>query len=131
MYIWSDGCSVQFRSRLTFVSLTHLHPDKDVEWNYSKDHHGKGPMSGIDRTIKNKVFQEVKSGRIVVDSPKDFAMHVSCLIQSIPTLYLPKNDIFEKPAGVKNAPYIKGTIDVHKVKRKRNYQGVIFLEFYR
>ena len=54
LYIW---CSVQFRSRFTFVWLTHLHPDKDIEWNYSKDHHGKGRISRIDGTIKNKVFK--------------------------------------------------------------------------
>ena len=131
IYVWSDGCSTQFRSRFTFVLLTHLHPDKSIEWNYNQAYHGKEPMNVIGGTIKNKVFQEVKSGRIVVDSPKDFAMDASCLIQSITTLYLPKNLIFEEPVRIENAPYIKDTLEIHKVKRKRNYQLVIFLKFYR
>ena len=76
------------------------------------------------------MFQEVQSGKIVVDSPKDFAMHADRLIQSITTLYLPKKDVFKEPARIETAPYIKGTLDFHKVKRKRNGQGVIFLEFY-
>ena len=65
------------------------------------------------------MFQELKSGRIVVDSPKKFAMDGSCLIQSITTLYLPKKDIFEEPADIENAPYIKGTLDVQKVKKEK------------
>ena len=116
-YIWSDGCSAQFRSSFTFVLLTthlhpdkdiewnyneahhgkgptDLHPDKDIEWNYSEAHHGKGPICGIGGTIKNKVFEQVKSVRIFEDSPKDFAVHASRLIQSITTLYLPKKNIF-------------------------------------
>ena len=56
-------------------------------------------------------------------------MHASRLIKSIITLYLLKKDIFEEPGGIENAPYTKDTLDVHKVKRKRNDQGIIFLEF--
>ena len=95
IYIWSDGCSTQFRSRFTFVLLTQLHPDKSIKSNYNQAHLGKGSMDVFGGPIKSKVFQEVKSGRIIVDSPKDFAMDASCLIQSITTLYLPKNLIFE------------------------------------
>ena len=124
IYIWSDGCSVQFRSRFTFVLLTYLHPDKDIEWNYNEAHHSKGSIDEIGGTIKNKVFQEV-------DSSKDFAIHASRLIQSITRFYLPKKEVFEEPVRIENAPYIKGALDVLKIKRKRNDQGVIFLEFYR
>ena len=63
IYIWSDGCSAQFRC-FTFVLPTHLHPDKDIEWNYNESHHGKGPIEGVDETIKNKVFQEGLSSGI-------------------------------------------------------------------
>ena len=70
---------------------------------------------GIGGTIKNKLFQKVKSGRIVADNQEDFALHAYNLIQSIATLYLPKKDIFEEPVGI----YIKGT-QLFKVKKKRN-----------
>ena len=131
IYIWSDGCSMQFCSCFTFVLLTHLHPDKDIEWNYNETHHGNGPVDKIGRTFKNKVFQKVRSGTKIVGSPKCFAMHTSCLIQSIMMLYLLKKHILEESAGIENASYIKGTRENHKVKRKRNNHGIIFLEFYR
>ena len=123
IFNWSDVYSAQFHSCLTCVLLTHLHPEKDIQWNYNEATHGKGP------TIKYKVIQHVKSGRIVIDSPKKFAMHASRLIKSIITLYLLKKDIFEETAAIENAPYTKDALDVHKVKRKRNDQGIIFLEF--
>ena len=98
-------------------------PGNNIQWNYNEVNHGKGP------TIKEKVVQQVKSGRIVVDSPKSFAMYASSIIKSIITLYLPKKDIFEEPPGIENAPYIKDTLDAHKVKRKKDHQGIIVLEF--
>ena len=122
---------MQFRSLFTFVLLIHLHPDKGIEWNYNEARHGKGPLDGIGGTIKNKVFQEVKSGSNVVDSTKDFILHASRLIQSITTLYLLEMDIFEEPVGIENVLYIKRTLDIHKVKKERNDQGINFLEFYR
>ena len=106
-----------------FGHQTHLHPDNNMEWNYNQASHRKGP------TIKKKILQEVKSGRIVIDNPKKVSIHPSRLIQSITMLYFPKKDIFKEPAGIENAPYIKDTLDVHKVKRKINDQGIIFLEF--
>ena len=58
-FVWSDGCASQFRSRYVFALLNHLHPDKNVKWNYNEAHHGKGPLDGIGGTIKNQVFREV------------------------------------------------------------------------
>ena len=58
-------------------------------------------------------------------------MHGSRLIQSITTLYLPEKDISEELARIENAPCIKGTVDVYKVKREKIDQGLILLEFYR
>ena len=97
---------------------------------YTQTHHGKGPVDKNSGTIKNKVFQKVKSGRIVIGSPIDFTMHTSYLIQSITMLYLPKKDLFNELASIENALYIKGTLDVHKVKKKRNDQGMFFSELY-
>ena len=124
-------CSAQFWSLFTFVLLSHLHSDKDIEWDYNEAHYGKGSMDGIGGAIKNKMFQEVKSGRIVVHCQKDFAMHANRVIQSFMRLYLPKKNIFEESTGIEDAPYIKRTLDVRKVKTKRNNQGTVFLEFYR
>lgn len=119
IFIWSYGCSAIFHSRFTFVLLTYLHPDNNIQWKYNEANHCKGPT----------IIQEVKSARIVIVSPKNVSMHPSRLIQSITMLYLPKKGIIKEPAGIENAPYIKDTLDVHKVKRKINDQGKTFLEF--
>ena len=46
LYIVSDGCASQFRSRYVFSLLKHIHPDITIEWHYNEAHHGKGPMMG-------------------------------------------------------------------------------------
>ncbi|XP_066916722.1 uncharacterized protein [Clytia hemisphaerica] len=120
VYLWSDGCSSKFRSRFTFALLPKLHPDKLIEWHYNEPSHGKGPMDGVGETIKNKVFREVKSLRIVVNSPRDFADHANRLCESVTTVYLPKSDFFEEPQEIGEAPYINGTLTIHKTIRKVN-----------
>ena len=47
VYIVSDGCASQFRSKFVFKLLTLIHPEIGLEWHYNKFHHGKGPMDGI------------------------------------------------------------------------------------
>ena len=64
-------------------------------------------------------------------SPEDFALHASKLVESVTTIYLPSKEILPEPASIANAPYIKGTLEVHRVVRRKNFQGVMYLEFYR
>ena len=52
LYIWSDGCASQFRSRFVFSFLSHFHLEKEIEWHSSGAHNGKGPMDGVGGTIK-------------------------------------------------------------------------------
>lgn len=127
--VWSDGCSSQFRSRFTFSLLVDLYPMKSIEWNYNEAHHGKGPMDGIGGTIKNQVYQNVKSGKIVIHTPKEFSDAAKSLIPSITTAYLPEDEIPSEPE--RESPPIPGTLQVHQVVRKKNSQGVWYLEFYR
>ena len=50
--LWSDGCFSQFRFKLVFPLLTHFYQNIALQWNYKKAHHGKGPMNGVEGTIK-------------------------------------------------------------------------------
>ena len=61
VYILSDGCALQFRSRYVFSLLTHIHPDITIEWHYNEVHHGKVLMVGIGGTVKNLVYCRVLS----------------------------------------------------------------------
>ena len=86
-------------------------------------------LNKLNRVIMRPIT--AKSGRIVVTSPEDFASHASKQVESVTTLYLPTKEILPEPATVSDAPYIKGTLDVHRIIRRKNIQGVMYLEFYR
>ena len=82
--------------------------------------HGKGPMDGVRGTIKNQVYKEVKSGRIVIDALQEFAMAAQT-VPAITIIYLPESEMLQEPNEIEN---------VHKVARKFNLQGVACIEFY-
>ena len=44
---------------------------------------------------------------------------------------MPKYEVFVEPTDVEHAPYINGTLEIHKVIRKKTQQGVNYLEFFR
>lgn len=73
----------QFRSHFVFKFLTTLDREVDLEWHYMEAHHGKGSMDGVGGTIKNQVFQEVKTGRLSVSTTKEFPDATQKLVPSI------------------------------------------------
>ena len=86
VYIVSDGCVSQFRSRFVFKLLTTMHPEMNLEWHYNEAHHGKGPMDGIGGAVKNAVFREVLSGAAKISSPKEFAEYMNHAMKYIPCI---------------------------------------------
>ena len=76
----------------------------DFEWHYNEDHHEKGLMDGLGGTIKNLVFRAVKSGKILVRDPEEFATAANDIVPSMRSLYMPIQDMLEEPAEVANAP---------------------------
>jgi len=72
LILWSDGCASQFRSRFVFKLLAHYRPELQIGWHYNEVHHGKGPMDGIGGTLKNVVYRQVKSDRVMINSVSDF-----------------------------------------------------------
>ena len=101
---WSDGMGAQLRSRFVFMLLTTIDQGTDVEWYYNEANHGKVPMDGIGRTIKNLVFRAVKSGKVSVRDPEEFAKAGNDIVLSVRSLYMPIEDLMEEPAEVANAP---------------------------
>ena len=129
--MWSDGCASQFRSKFVFALLTSFENEIDLEWHYNEAHHGKGPMDGVGGTIKRVVYGLVKSRKVIINSAEEFAIEASKAVPSIKSVYLSKDDEITEPSFVKNAPPIKGTLDIHYVKRKYNRENVCFMEFFR
>ena len=50
--------------------------NKSLYWYYSEGHHGNFPMDDEGETIKNLIFRKVKSGQIVVHTPKEFSTNL-------------------------------------------------------
>ena len=89
LYVWSDGMGAQFRSRFVFQILAcEIFQEKHLLWFYNERHHGKGPMDGVDGTVKNVIFRKVKSGKVVIYSPQEFAEAVNKFVPTIRAVYL-------------------------------------------
>ena len=77
IYIVSDSCASQFRSKFVFKLFTLIHPKIGLEWHCHEAHHGKESMDGIGGTVKNTVFRKVLSGEVVIGSPEEFAQYAN------------------------------------------------------
>ena len=115
---------------LFFYLVAETLPTKNISWNYNERHHGKGPMDGLGGTLKRKVFNAVKSGKVVVDDPEEFAMAAVNIVSGVHTIYLKESDLLMEPEEIKDAPSIKGTLNVHRFDRHTNKKGVRYLKYY-
>ena len=75
VFLFSDGCSAQYKSRLPFMHLTELAHDfaeLDIERHFFGSHHGKSLCDSCGGTVKNCVLNAVKNGRTVVQEASHF-----------------------------------------------------------
>ena len=86
-------------------------------------------MDGVGGTIKNQVYKELKSGRLVIDTPQEFAMAAQTLVPTITTIYLPESEMLQELNATENVPVVPETLQIHKVARKFNSQAVACIEF--
>ena len=115
--LWSDGMGTQFRSRFIFQLLAGtMFLNKSLCWFYNEGHHGKVPMDDVGGTIKNVIFRKVKSGQIVVHTPKEFSDAAMKFVPSIVTVYLPKSDEIVEPECINQAQPIPETLPIHKMQ---------------
>ena len=83
----------KFQSRFIFQPLAGtMFLNKSLCLFYSEGHRGKVPMDDVGGTIKNVICGKVKSGQIVVHTPKEFSDAAIKFVPSIITVYLPKSD---------------------------------------
>ena len=83
--------------------------DKSLCWFYNEGHHGKVPMDNVGGTNENVIFRKVKSGQIVVHTPKEFSDAAMKFVPSIIAVYLPKSDEI-----IHQAPSMPETLSIHK-----------------
>ena len=95
---------------------------------YNERHHGKCPMVGVGGTVKNMIFQHVKSKKCFINVVKDFAEYANKIINGISCLYLTENEIMAEPQDF--VTKIPGALKVHKVLRTYNEDNVCKMKFY-
>ena len=105
--------------------------NKSLCWYYCEGHHGKVPMDGEGETIKNVIFRKVKSGQIVVHTPKEFSDAAMKFVSSIITVYLPKSDKIVEFENIHQAPSIPETLLIQKFVRQINDRGDCSIEFFK
>ena len=103
----------------------------DLSWCYNELHHEKGPMDDVGGTIKQRVFRDVKSGKVSITNAEHFAAHADAILNGIKSLYMPIDEVLEEPEDIeKSSPRIDGTLEVHKIARSFSTDGVCKLEFF-
>ena len=119
--LWSDGMSTQYRSRFIFQLLAGtLFLNKSLCWFYNEGHHDKVSKDDVRGAIKNVIYRKLKSGQIVVHTPKEFSDSAMEFVISIITAYLPKFDEIVKPESIHQAPSIPQRFSIHKFVRQIN-----------
>ena len=74
-------------------------------------------MDGIGGTMKIVVFRHVKSGRIIVNSAKEFSEAANQFCPSITTLFQRSYAILSEPIDIEEAPIIPRTLKILNLKR--------------
>ena len=70
-------------------------------------------------------------GKSVTDTPKSFAEHPDKAVKGITSLYLPAEDVLIEPDDIEASPRIKGTFQIHIIKRFFDEQNVRYLQFFK
>ena len=85
--LWSDGMATQFQSRFIFQLLAEtMFLYKSLCCFYNEGHYDQALMDDVGGTIKNVIFHNVKSGQIVVHTPKEFSDAAMKFVPSIITV---------------------------------------------
>ena len=79
--LWSDGWASQL-----FQILANYCSNLIIRYYNNKAHHDKNSLDGIGGTIKNVVFRQVESGKVVINSPKEFCDAANRFVSSISML---------------------------------------------
>ena len=66
-------------------------------------------MGAVGGTVKNTIFQLVKSKKCVINGAKDFAEYAKKIINGISCLYSAKNKIMAETQDIKKSPKIPKT----------------------
>ena len=118
--VWSDGYSTQYHSCFMFRLLTEdIFDGVELTWNYNEKSHVKGPMDGVEGTVKNIIFGEVKFHQVILK-----------FVPLIKSVYLSDTDVLNEPENIEQeSKKIPEILKVHHVERFE-LKGVYGLKFF-
>lgn len=91
-------------------------PGKTPSWYCNERHHSKGPVDGIEVTVKNVIFRKDKFGELVEYSPLEFSEAVTKVLSSIHFVYLPENKNIVEPEDLSKARKIDQPLCIRKLE---------------
>ncbi|KAJ8889663.1 hypothetical protein PR048_009164 [Dryococelus australis] len=96
LYVFSDNCAAQFKSKFTVCNLRLLADELNVEyveWNTFAPGHGKRAVDAFGGLLKRTVWTAVKSKAVTVTTSEDFYNRARELSPTVDVLYVPKSDV--------------------------------------
>ena len=90
--------------------LANYSSDLIIEWHYNEAHHGRGPMDVIVGTIKDLLFRQVKSGKVIKNSAKEFYDPANRLVPSISTIFQMEKDLLFDPDDIEQSLSVPSTL---------------------
>ena len=97
--------------------MTKLDQDNKIHWNYCEVNHGKGAVDCLGGTIRHAVFRHLQSGRVVINSPRQFEEYADKLLENVSVSYLPTESLELQYHGEcrQKSVYVRGTLKVRYV----------------
>ena len=87
-------------------------------------------MDGIRGTIKNVVFRQVKSSRVIINSAEEFSVAANKCVLSVATLFQKHKDLLCEPDNINQSPSIPATLQIHKFVWSSTAEGGTIIDFY-
>ena len=104
--------------------MTYFNPDYTIQWYYN---HRKGLMDGVQRTVKNMIFQYVKSKKSSINGAKVLLEYANNIFNGISCFYLAENKIMAEPQDIETSTKILRTLKFHKVLKTYKEDNVKML----
>ena len=121
IFQWSDNCAHQYKSKYAFDILsTSVAPKMR---NYYGEKHGKSAADGIIGRLKMKIDQEIRSGRVILDTTDDIYNYCMKTLKTQPTTgcqhyrrhYILIEDI-PRPKRTAEPSRVIDTLKIHSVR---------------
>lgn len=105
VYIFSDGCSAHFKSKLPFYRLSSLakdHPEILIERHFFGSGHGKSLSNSCGGTVKSAAARAVACGQVCIQNANEMMMYCTETL----SLKSPQNDKARNPDTCKKEDHI-------------------------